>query len=138
MKNVWSVGLNQSWEHETRGFLFRVYRYKHDDSKSKHETNTKILNKHEIIENSIKQSFSTFFAKCHYSLAVSLERVKAGLSRPWFRNQIWFLGKIYLIPLCNAFWFRRVCYFAQYISYNTMPTCLPIFLNLFKFFKKFS
>ena len=27
--------------------VFRVYRYKHDDSESKHETNTKKLNKHE-------------------------------------------------------------------------------------------
>ena len=34
----------KSWEHETRKqivVLSRVYRYKHDDSKSKHETNTK-------------------------------------------------------------------------------------------------
>ena len=38
--------------------------------------------------------------------------IQQGCPDHWFRNQIWFLGKIYLVPLsfilCNAFWFRWV------------------------------
>ena len=35
-------------------FMFRVYRYKHDDLKLKHAKTIKNLNKHEKIENSIE------------------------------------------------------------------------------------
>ena len=51
--------LDRSWEHETRKrrvscSVFRVYRYKHENPKSKHETNTKKVKtrkKHENLKN---------------------------------------------------------------------------------------
>ena len=48
---------------------------------------------------------------------------------------IWFLEIAFCVMHFGS---GGSAFFAQYISYNTMPTCLPIFLNLFKFFKKFS
>ena len=78
--------------------------------------------------------------------------VTTGLSSKWFQNQIWFLVKIYLVLLCNAFWFRtpEVCVwhsniklyctlhlqwkYLQKVS-NNILYFLKIFLNLIKMFK---